>query len=49
MLIDLDAEVLDNEAGDETEETITFEMVSDITKASWVAKEQNKAARSPSE
>lgn len=44
VLIDLDAEVLDNEASDETEETITFEMVSDITKASWVAKEQNKAA-----
>jgi peptidyl-prolyl cis-trans isomerase D len=43
--IDLDAEASDSETSDETvEETITYEMVADITKASWLAKEQNKAA-----
>ena len=44
-IIDLDAEANDEKtANEDTEEVITFELVADIAKAKWIAKEQSKAA-----
>ena len=44
-VIDLDAEATEDEsANEDTEEVITFELVADIAKANWIAKEQSKAA-----
>jgi len=44
-VIDLDAEATEDEtANEDTEEVITFELVADIAKANWIAKEKSKAA-----
>lgn len=46
-IIDLDAEGADKEeATDAQDEVITFELVADIARANWEAKEQNKVAES---
>ena len=44
-IIDLDAGATeDGTANENTEEVITFELVKDIARANWIAKEQSKAA-----